>query len=121
LRRFRRLSLVSRVYVHLYLFFLLTPISVPTLNIVLLVLHRTTSINRIRESKLICSDVKLLRMRLFEIIRIQRGLLILLLLLERDHRLYAFYITTIIYDGFGFTRFSVANVGFSKQLRLENF
>lgn len=71
--------------------------------------------------KLICSDVKLLQTRSFEITRIQRGPSILLLLLERDYRFYAFYITTIIHDGFGLTRSSVASLGFPKQMRLENF
>ena len=100
--------------------FSFTPFSVSILNTVFFISHLPTSVFTIRKWELINSDVKLLRTRLFEIIRIQRGLSILLLLLERDYRDYAFYITTIIYDGFGFTRFSVANVGFSKLLRLEN-
>jgi hypothetical protein len=53
-----------------------------------------------RKVELIHSDVKLLRTRLFEIIKIQKGLLILLLLLDRDYRYYAFDVTGLIYDAF---------------------
>ena len=57
------------------------------------------------KSELICSDVKLSRTRSFEITRIQRGPLILLLLLERDFRYYAFYMTATVYDDFRLTRY----------------
>jgi hypothetical protein len=108
LRRFRRLSLVSRVYVHSHLHFLsFTPFSVSVLDTVFLISYLPTSVFTIREWELINSDVKLLQTRLFEIIRIQRGLLILLLLLERDFRDYAFYIIATRHDDFELTRFSV--------------
>ena len=62
-----------------------------------------------RKLKLMSSDVKLLPMKSFEITRIQRGLLILLWLLERDYRFYAFYMTAIIHHAFGSTGFSICS------------
>ena len=71
-----------------------------------------------RKLKLMSSDVKLLPMKSFEITRIQRGLLILLLLLERDYRYYAFYITAIIYHVFGI---QYSEDRSPKQLRWRTF
>jgi len=71
-----------------------------------------------RKLKLMFSDVKLLPMKSFEITRIQRGLLILLWLLERDYRYYAFYIIAIIYHAFGI---QYSEDRSPKQLRWRTF
>ena len=117
-------SFISRYNFFLYSISLTLPRCPSSL---LVLLRSLLSIDDHPKLKLICSDVKLLQTRSFEITRIQRGLSILLLLLERDYRFYAFYAPTVCnsnhiqYNEFGFTRFSVASSGFSKQMRLENF
>jgi len=76
LPRSRRLLLGSRVYVRFHLS------SIPS-----------------RVWKLIYSGAKLLQTRSSEITRMRRGLLILLLLLDRDYSDYASYIIAIRHDG----------------------